>query len=347
MAQYHISENGEPNLCDAKIKCRLGGESGKENHFDTADEARMAYESKMKEATVAPRNSRNKKFAVSKDDIIQEGQFKGLVKPEFLFKQDIPAHVEDKVIYTDFSKIYREINKNQADIYSELRSRGISLHLDAKAYSNEATKAFKELDKAGLAEHLRNRKNIALSFIENAGRDKRTVKEIIESGENIDKDLSSYNLKNYQSRAINNFARAITYAKPKLKEKAYNLPVKYVDTFVGEKDVELGNADHLIEIASEVHAKHPDFDPRAKVSRPHDLGGSGNIGTREHFRASIQKIGRDTAASNMTEQYVIDKFGVDGAKDFWNKKFHSDTNNRPTLPKFMKLVKDFEKERNS
>lgn len=47
MAKYHISENGEPNLCDAKIKCRLGGESGKENHFDTFEEAQKFSEGKL------------------------------------------------------------------------------------------------------------------------------------------------------------------------------------------------------------------------------------------------------------------------------------------------------------
>lgn len=45
--KYHISVDGEPVVCYAKIKCRLGGESGKENHFETKEEARAAYENSM------------------------------------------------------------------------------------------------------------------------------------------------------------------------------------------------------------------------------------------------------------------------------------------------------------
>lgn len=44
MSKFHISSNGEPAKCTAEIKCRLGGDSGTENHFDTPEEARQAYE---------------------------------------------------------------------------------------------------------------------------------------------------------------------------------------------------------------------------------------------------------------------------------------------------------------
>lgn len=42
--KFHISTNGDPAPCDAKIRCRLGGESGEENHYATAEEARSAFE---------------------------------------------------------------------------------------------------------------------------------------------------------------------------------------------------------------------------------------------------------------------------------------------------------------
>lgn len=47
MTKYHISENGEPAVCTAQVKCRLGGESGQENHFDTPEETRAAFEKQM------------------------------------------------------------------------------------------------------------------------------------------------------------------------------------------------------------------------------------------------------------------------------------------------------------
>lgn len=49
---FHISSKGEPEVCSAKIKCRLGGESGKENHFATEGEARKAFEAQMSGETL-------------------------------------------------------------------------------------------------------------------------------------------------------------------------------------------------------------------------------------------------------------------------------------------------------
>lgn len=52
MAKYHISGKGEPEVCTAEIKCRLGGESGQENHYDSPEEARAGYESKQAEKSI-------------------------------------------------------------------------------------------------------------------------------------------------------------------------------------------------------------------------------------------------------------------------------------------------------
>lgn len=42
---YHFNrETGEVRKCRAKKKCPFGGETGTENHYNTADEARKAYE---------------------------------------------------------------------------------------------------------------------------------------------------------------------------------------------------------------------------------------------------------------------------------------------------------------
>lgn len=41
--KYHLGKNG-PAVCRARIKCRLGGESGLEDHFESLEEARAAFE---------------------------------------------------------------------------------------------------------------------------------------------------------------------------------------------------------------------------------------------------------------------------------------------------------------
>lgn len=46
MTKYHINNNDEAKVCHAKIKCRFGGESGKENHFDSMQEAEQKIQEK-------------------------------------------------------------------------------------------------------------------------------------------------------------------------------------------------------------------------------------------------------------------------------------------------------------
>lgn len=45
MARYHINDKDEVHTCSAKIKCRFGGSSGKENHFSS----KAAAEAKQQE----------------------------------------------------------------------------------------------------------------------------------------------------------------------------------------------------------------------------------------------------------------------------------------------------------
>lgn len=49
MKKFHVSESGEPGVCKAEIKCRFGGESGKENHFESIEEAQAFAEKRISE----------------------------------------------------------------------------------------------------------------------------------------------------------------------------------------------------------------------------------------------------------------------------------------------------------
>lgn len=51
MAKFHISSDGNPRICAAAVRCPLGGP---ENHFDSMDEARQAYENFQSGATFTP-----------------------------------------------------------------------------------------------------------------------------------------------------------------------------------------------------------------------------------------------------------------------------------------------------
>lgn len=67
MPKYHTNNEGEWGLCLAEIKCRFGGESGLENHYDTPEEAKAASREIMKEKYGPLSNMSGKKIYNEKD----------------------------------------------------------------------------------------------------------------------------------------------------------------------------------------------------------------------------------------------------------------------------------------
>lgn len=47
--KFHVNSKGEVGPCKAKVRCRFGGESGVENHFDTVEAAREAAQKNLQE----------------------------------------------------------------------------------------------------------------------------------------------------------------------------------------------------------------------------------------------------------------------------------------------------------
>lgn len=67
MAKYHISESGEPKVCTAKIKCRLGG--GNE-HFDSLEEAQNYADKNNKK--IASFNKRTEKAEANGQKFLEQ-----------------------------------------------------------------------------------------------------------------------------------------------------------------------------------------------------------------------------------------------------------------------------------
>lgn len=66
---FHLNpESGVVSRCTAKVKCRFGGESGKENHFASTAEARQGYENLRGKDTV-PSSSKTKNNSQSQNGI--------------------------------------------------------------------------------------------------------------------------------------------------------------------------------------------------------------------------------------------------------------------------------------
>lgn len=47
MAKYHINDKGEAGVCRAKTKCRFGGSSGVDNHFESREAAEKHVQEKL------------------------------------------------------------------------------------------------------------------------------------------------------------------------------------------------------------------------------------------------------------------------------------------------------------
>lgn len=59
--RFHINpETGTVSRCTAQKKCRFGGESGQDNHYNSTAEARKGYEQMMKKDTVPNSSSQSK-----------------------------------------------------------------------------------------------------------------------------------------------------------------------------------------------------------------------------------------------------------------------------------------------
>lgn len=65
MARYHINKRGEALPCSAKIKCRFGDIESQ--HYDTADEARDAYEASRKDAVPSAFSASDVNFTLKRE----------------------------------------------------------------------------------------------------------------------------------------------------------------------------------------------------------------------------------------------------------------------------------------
>lgn len=70
--KFHVNGKGEVGPCRAKVRCRFGGESGVENHFDTAEAAAAAVQKNLQEEfshLSSVRRNVSPQFAAIRDNI--------------------------------------------------------------------------------------------------------------------------------------------------------------------------------------------------------------------------------------------------------------------------------------
>jgi hypothetical protein len=81
--KFHVNGKGEVGACRAKVRCRFGGESGVENHFDTAEAAHAAVQKSLQEefSNVSPlRRKPSPQFVAIRDNITNAMVSYGIVE---------------------------------------------------------------------------------------------------------------------------------------------------------------------------------------------------------------------------------------------------------------------------
>jgi hypothetical protein len=82
--RYHINSAGEAMPCTAKVRCRFGGESGVENHFDTAEAAQIEVQNRLQkefsQVSSVRRGAASTQFIKSRENIKSALVSYGVVK---------------------------------------------------------------------------------------------------------------------------------------------------------------------------------------------------------------------------------------------------------------------------
>lgn len=153
MSKYHISENGEPRLCEAKIKCRLGGESGKENHYDTPDEARKAYEEKNTSKNFSSKVSVDKDIKIN-NKLMSKGSYafgvnvSGLSNSFYELDSDEFEGLKGKDLA---EKISNNFNETFKDDSFKMKSSVVSKEINGEKFYGVRSDIIDEGERIGIA----------------------------------------------------------------------------------------------------------------------------------------------------------------------------------------------------
>jgi len=110
MSKYHISKRGEPELCSAQIRCRLGGDSGTEDHFETKEEAREAYEDKMRSEILGSGKPKEPSAKDLRELSVKDGKF---ILTEDSYKDMNKNQL--RALFNDVQKVYEAAELESSD----------------------------------------------------------------------------------------------------------------------------------------------------------------------------------------------------------------------------------------
>lgn len=127
MAKYHIGKSG-PALRSAKYKYRFNGESGKENHYATLQEAMAAWAERegldgIPKNTLRKRNKNPSKRAVAKrfpkNDNTATPKSAALKELTFQLKDAVQNREYDADFYETYERIFNKV-KAASEVNEEL-----------------------------------------------------------------------------------------------------------------------------------------------------------------------------------------------------------------------------------
>lgn len=135
-SKFHVNEKGVVSRCDAKIKCRLGGESGLENHYDSIQEARAGYEKSMADKTHSSFKkdySDRAKYPGESEAFYEKNSEYNKVRAEIeKSKRVIPAIVKKNPNFKNSRKWFEMVQKEKEAVYKRE-----CLHLERVALLSE------------------------------------------------------------------------------------------------------------------------------------------------------------------------------------------------------------------
>lgn len=136
---YHINKNNEAKPCRARIKCRLGGDTGIDNHYESKAEALLEVEKRNHEDNVL--NS------VSKDS---KSNSKNITK---LTKEDLNIILNDKSFSSFEEMVEKGYGVNTSDAYKAIPLTGSASMFDISEIDIIETPKYRNAAAAIIAEN--------------------------------------------------------------------------------------------------------------------------------------------------------------------------------------------------
>lgn len=277
--KFHVGKNG-PGECHAKIKCRLGGESGNDNHYPTYQEAYQVYEKKLENELGKEQKPLNKKSAQSIKKAKEE--YNRSVSEEENLKKLIDEYKNDLQITRDEADL---LDGDEKSVRIEgYISKAESILKDQENESKELKKDYEKLVKSNKTKRYIKVKE-KNDFKKDQFNKERNIKASVKEENNIKEILSNNNryLKKAEENKDLDSIKGVSEAV-KLTEKLLSNQEKRTKKFREDLQTHLNSDPEVYDAILEDEKKEKErrLADKARITASYSYGsscggGSGNL----------------------------------------------------------------------